>query len=124
MEIDIKDLPGWAVQPHTIGTWFPERGDYKEWRDSEVSRFGKDFVIVKEQTHSTYSGGIILVVEALRKSRAEEFETGRGCPECILVSIAPDDTAIHLIDSHGWGTDKASAWLREKVEARAFNDPE
>lgn len=41
------------------------------------------------------------------------------CPDCPIHGL-PDDIAIHLIDTHGWETDKATVWLREQVEERSF----
>lgn len=41
------------------------------------------------------------------------------CPVCEMVD-RPDEIAIHLIDQHGWKTDKATVWLREEVEEEAF----
>ena len=44
------------------------------------------------------------------------------CPSCWegFVAKNPDDVAIHLIDTHGWDTDKATIWLRNEVEPKAF----
>lgn len=42
------------------------------------------------------------------------------CPSCNRIDNEADEIAIHLIDYHGWDTDKATVWLREQVEARDF----
>jgi len=43
------------------------------------------------------------------------------CPECLYMQVDPSDIAIHLVDAHEWGIDKATAWLREQVESKSFN---
>lgn len=48
--------------------------------------------------------------------QCEEFD----CPQCSISRKQADAVAIHLIDKHGWHTEKARVWLRDEVEPKDF----
>lgn len=43
-----------------------------------------------------------------------------NCSICGDVFDKADDVAIHLVDDHGWDTERARLWLRDQIEEQAF----
>lgn len=95
------------------------------WRECETAKEGLE-------GDSEVPGGLNKVIELGdcpaceaegRRRRLYQELTRRNphssiCPECFQMSGKPDDTAIHLVDTHEWLYEKARLWLLGEVERR------
>ncbi len=120
------ELPVWLFKKYELGRHWPESGSYEEWRKEKLDSFCKTHILSDEVSYSGDSGATTLIVEGAPKDDIESFIAGKVCPDCGFGSLTGDrdidDIALHLTDRHGWDCGAVLSWLRDKVEAKAFNE--
>ncbi len=121
-----KLFPEEKLRAYDLGKHWPEAGDWQTWLAGKLADFKKHYEYLGHETASTNSGGTLLMAYGIPRKHFDGLMAGTECflyPCSPHVSFTdPADLAIHLVDRHEWATDKAAAWLREKVESKAFAD--
>lgn len=55
------------VAVYDLGKFWPEMGEYDVWRENKLIIFSRHHVIISEETYSTNSGGVGLLVRGYKK---------------------------------------------------------